>query len=233
MVSPKSSKKHPSKQLKTSSFRKSSSSSSSQYYAVYLAKFNLAMSDPDIPGPRHHHIIFVETDLRERSGIKFHVVGDITRNAGMTYESRAYHDPVQSASFHSKELLGFTAADIGFQSQWDALLGGLPTPPKQKAYNMATNRTELVKLWEPLTFYAPGEYRRPPWKCTEWTNDYAIPALREAGLLVEDEPVEEASGSATDAATAASGEWVWDSTYNTYRRWSQGQNDWVWASEQG
>jgi hypothetical protein len=94
----------------------------------------------------------------------------------MTYESRAFHDPEQSASFYSKELLGYTAAN-GFRSQWDALLGRLPTPPKQKAFNFATNRTELVKLWEPLTFYAPGEDRHLPWKCTEWTNKLRYTSL--------------------------------------------------------
>ncbi len=124
-----------------------------------------------------------------RSGIKFHVVGDITSNAGMTYESRKSHGPEESQSFHSKELLGYTPAD-GFQSRWDALLGSLSTPPKQKAFNPATNRTELVKSWEPLAFYASGEERHLPWKCTEWTNNHAVPALWEAGLIIEAVPAE-------------------------------------------
>ncbi|KAH8173154.1 hypothetical protein LIA77_07409 [Sarocladium implicatum] len=167
---------------------------SRHYHAVYLIKTQVGLRDPDIPGPRFHHIIFVETNPHNRSGIVFNVVGDITSNAGMTYESRHDNDPQQSEMFHSKDLLGYTVAD-GFRDSWDALLGSLPTPPKQKEYNLTTNKTELVKEWEPLTFYAPGEAQHIPWKCTEWTNDHAIPALRRAGLILEVESVHESQDS--------------------------------------
>ncbi|KAL8343180.1 hypothetical protein RB601_004496 [Gaeumannomyces tritici] len=137
-----------------------SSSSTPQYFPVYLVKFNVAMQDPDIPGPRYHHVVFVETRT-DGSGIKFHVVGDITRRAGMTYESKMFRNPESSLAFRSKELLGYTPAE-NVQSRWDAVLGALPTPPKQKEYNTATNRTEVVKSWDPITFYSPGEQRHQP-----------------------------------------------------------------------
>lgn len=57
----------------------------------------------------------------------------------------------------------------------------------------------MVKAWEPLTFYMPGEVRHVPWKCTEWTNRYASPALEEAGLIVKEE-------ATMKDATAPSGE---------------------------
>ena len=204
------------------------SSSLEQYYRVYLAKFKISLRDPDLPWPRFHHVLFVETNPSDESGIKFHVVGDITRSIGMTYESKEYHNPQNSDNIQSKELLGYTHAD-GCQSRFDALLGSLPTPPQQKAYNPTTNTTELVKSWEPLTFYAPGEPRHLPWKCTEWTNEYAMPALWEAGYIFETVPGD-ASGSAADADPVST-EWVWDQdyNYNNYRRWSQGQGAWVWA----
>lgn len=127
----------------------------------------------------------------------------------MTYESRRFHDPSTSDSIHSKELLGYILAD-GCQNRLDALLGVLPTPPQQKAYNIATNKTELVKSWDPVTFYAPGEERHVPWKCTEWTTNYAIPALVNSGYIL-DTLTEEAAGSAADAGDV-SGEWCDDSS---------------------
>ncbi|EJT76856.1 hypothetical protein GGTG_06770 [Gaeumannomyces tritici R3-111a-1] len=136
-----------------------------QQHAVYLVKSRVGLPDPDMPGPRYHHVIFVETNVQDRSGVKFHVVGDITSSGGMTYESRAAAAPERA--------------------RWDALLRGLPTPPRQKAFNAATGRAELVKAWVPgVVFYEPGEARHVPWKCTEWTNEHALPALWAAGFIV-------------------------------------------------
>ncbi|ELQ42916.1 hypothetical protein OOU_Y34scaffold00183g3 [Pyricularia oryzae Y34] len=155
-----------------------------QYLDVFLLKFSLAMADPDLPQPRYHHVVFVQTNADDGSGVKFHVVGDITSLGGMTYESTEFGNPLDDPAFHGSDLLGFTIGD-GFRRRWDEVLGGLPTPPKQKEYNVATGRTELVKTWNPLAFYAPGEERQPPWKCTEWTMDHAIPALWKNGLIVD------------------------------------------------
>ncbi|KAL8343181.1 hypothetical protein RB601_004495 [Gaeumannomyces tritici] len=173
-------------------------SPTAQRYAVYLAKSKVGLKDPDIPGPRHHHVIFVETNVQDRSGVKFHVVGDITSSGGMTYESRPAPAPEAEygEALCGKEPLGHTPAAAaaaaagsgggGFErARWDALLRGLPTPPRQKAFNVATRRTELVKAWEPrVVFYEPGEARHVPWKCTEWTNEHALPALWAAGFIV-------------------------------------------------
>ncbi|KAL8288115.1 hypothetical protein RB597_000278 [Gaeumannomyces tritici] len=165
-----------------------------QQHAVYLVKSRVGLPDPDMPGPRYHHVIFVETNAQDLSGVKFHVVGDITSSGGMTYESRAAAAPEveYGEALRGKELLGHnTAADGGGggggfeRARWDALLRGLPTPPRQKAFNAATGRTELVKAWVPgVVFYEPGEARRAPWKCTEWTNEHALPALWAAGFIV-------------------------------------------------
>ncbi|KAI6786012.1 uncharacterized protein J7T54_006351 [Emericellopsis cladophorae] len=147
-------------------------------YAVYKLKSHLAMQDPDMPSPRFHTVIFVETTAQ--GGVKYHVTGDIVQ--GMHYESEACHYPLTSETLHSKELLGYTSAS-DFSTKFENLLKTLPPPPKQKAFNTKTLKTEPVKSWNPVTFYEPGEARTPLRKCTEWTEQQAIPALQKAGLI--------------------------------------------------
>ncbi|KAI1383593.1 uncharacterized protein F4822DRAFT_82222 [Hypoxylon trugodes] len=156
-------------------------SDSTQYYRVYKLKSKVSVPDPDIVGERFHHSIFVESNA-DGSGMKFHVTGDIT--AGMKYEIQERFNPDGADMEHTKEPLGFT--DRGtFPKQWDEILSQQAPPPKQKAFNIKTLKTEPVKTWEPLTFYAPGEQREPLWKCTEWTEYQALPALYDAGLIVQ------------------------------------------------
>lgn len=152
-------------------------------YPVYKVKSNLAIQDPDMPQPRYHTIIFVETNFDgRRSGVKHHVTGDIV--SGMHYETVHYdpNDPETSESIHSKELIGYTAISA-YPHAWEEVLGRVPPPPKQKAFNIKTMRTEPVKCWDPLTFHEPRETRRQLMKCTEWTEQLAIPALERGGLL--------------------------------------------------
>ncbi|KKP07305.1 hypothetical protein THAR02_00629 [Trichoderma harzianum] len=152
-----------------------------QWYPVYKLKFTLAVQDPDMPQPRYHTVVFVETDV-DGGGTKFHVIGDIT--SSISYESTTFHIEENSQPLHSKELLGYTKT-VNFKQEWDSILKSLPPPPKQKAFNIETMKTETVKEWDPLTFYNPGEYRKPLIKCTEWTEKQAIPALLKAGLIPE------------------------------------------------
>lgn len=155
--------------------------SESKTNRVFKVKFKLAISDPDMPSPRYHTIIFVETnDLGPGSGTKHHVTGDIVN--GMRYEAVPIEDPQGDDNLHSKVLIGH-ARIADYPQAWNNLLGMLPAPPKQKAFNIATMKTEPVKNWTPLTFYGPGETRRPLIKCTEWTEKQAIPALIDEGLL--------------------------------------------------
>ncbi len=142
-------------------------SSKPEHYGVYKLKFNIAFPDPDMPQPRYHHIIFVETGA-DGSGIKFHVTGDIT--SGMKYESKPYHNPRNSNTPYTSEFLGYTSCGT-VPDQWDALLGQLPPPPRQNAFNMKTMKTEPFKSDNPSTFYEPGEARQPLRKCTEWTEE--------------------------------------------------------------
>lgn len=114
----------------------------------------------------------------------------------MTYESTNSENPVSSRSFHSQELLGYTHADL-HPAQWNSVLSALPTPPQQKASNPQKHgRVEPFK--EKISdyqyvFYEPEDERRPLWKCTEWTELYAIPTLREYGLIRDKIPDDSSS----------------------------------------
>nr|POF04252.1 hypothetical protein CFP56_22007 [Quercus suber] len=153
-------------------------------YAVYKLRSHLTMQDLDMPSPRFHTAIFVETNARGAgTGTKHHVTGDIT--TGMRYESKPYPSADDAGTLHSKDLLGH-ADSLLYPQAFDDVLRTLSAPPKQKAFNIATMRTEPVKSWEPLTFYQAGEPRRPLVKCTEWTEQEAIPALQREGLIVQE-----------------------------------------------
>jgi hypothetical protein len=153
----------------------------SQFYRVFKIKTDLAMHDPDMPSPRYHTAIFVETKVPGRGcGTKHHVTGDIVQ--GMHYESKPYDISAEVESLHSTEFIGYTIAAT-HPSTWDNVLAGVPAPQRQKAFNVKTMKTEPVKSWDPLTFYDPGEPRRPLIKCTEWIEQLAIPALLSQGLI--------------------------------------------------
>ncbi|KAI2707293.1 hypothetical protein CBS147332_6947 [Penicillium roqueforti] len=155
--------------------------STSQIYPVYKVKLNLSMQDPDMPSPRYHTILFVQTNAQgPGSGTKHHVTGDIV--TGMHYEPVNYDDPETDENFFYKELIGHTRA-LNYPKNWNDILSSVPAPPKQKAFNTVTMRTEPVKSWDPVVFYEPGEPRRPLVKCTEWIEDRAIPILINAGLV--------------------------------------------------
>jgi hypothetical protein len=102
----------------------------------------------------------------------------------MTFQSLHLNslDSDAAALIYSKTLLGITPAN-SVPAKWDTLLSTLPTPPQQKAYNIKTGRTEPFKALDPLTFYAADEERVLLVKCTEWTEERAIPALLQAGLI--------------------------------------------------
>lgn len=152
-----------------------------QQYRVYIVKSILTMLDLDLPQPRYHTAIFIETEANG-SGYVHYVTGDITSVGGMSYEKQFSGLPEQSDTFHAKDLLGVTDAST-YPSLWDDLLQQIPPPPRQKAFNLKTMRTEPFKAENPLIFYEPGKSRRSLVKCTEWTLERAVPALRSAGLI--------------------------------------------------
>ncbi|KAF4336745.1 hypothetical protein FBEOM_9376 [Fusarium beomiforme] len=154
-------------------------------YPVYKVKSFMALPDPHMPPGRFHHTIFVETS-QDGSGSRYHVTGDVTSPNGMIYESRESPDPAQLEAFHCKECLGYTTSDV-HPEQWNSLLASLPTPPQQKASN-PKNQGRVEPFKEKIhdyeyVFYNPGEERESLWKCTEWVEWYALPALQERGFI--------------------------------------------------
>jgi hypothetical protein len=155
------------------------------WYPVYKVQYKIALPDPHMPPGRLHHAIFVQTN-KDGSGTLYHVIGDITSTRGMTYQSKKTRDPATSESFRSRKIIGYTCSDT-HPGQWTSVLSSLPTPPQQKASN-PSNGGRVEPFKEKVSdytyvFYKPGEEREPLWKCTEWVEWYAIPALEEHGLV--------------------------------------------------
>ncbi|KAI1920111.1 hypothetical protein LOY94_003386 [Ophidiomyces ophidiicola] len=111
-----------------------------------------------MPSPRYHTTVVVLTD-GDNGGYVHHVTGDLVSANGMKITWNKH------------------------PQAWEDCLRKVPAPPRQKAFNPITLKTEPFKTANPLTFYEPGEPRRPLIKCTEWTLERAIPALRAAGLI--------------------------------------------------
>ncbi|KAK6517495.1 hypothetical protein TWF281_004147 [Arthrobotrys megalospora] len=154
-------------------------------YPVYRVENAMTMQDPDMPSPRYHNTIFIETwEDGYKSGRTCHVIGDLV--TGMSYDTRIDQDPELDKAFVAKHFLG-TINVSDYPDRLNEILRELPGPGKQKSFNPKTMRTEQHK--SPGVFYEPGETRPAMVKCTEWTVNQAIPALFEAGVLHKsDEP---------------------------------------------
>ncbi|KAI1980227.1 hypothetical protein LOZ51_002319 [Ophidiomyces ophidiicola] len=106
-----------------------------------------------MPSPRYHTTVVVLTD-GDNGGYVHHVTGDLVSANGMKYECKRCHAPEKSTTFYSQELLGVTDADKHPQA-WEDCLRKVPAPPRQKAFNPITLKTEPFKTANPLTFYEP------------------------------------------------------------------------------
>ncbi|KAJ5145913.1 uncharacterized protein N7515_000477 [Penicillium bovifimosum] len=149
----------------------------SGYYEVYLARYNLEIQNPDMQGPRYHTAIFVKT-AADKSGTLHHVTGDITSMNGMVYIPQPRQYPEYSQSFHSLEKLGVTPM-FKHPADWGAYR-------RRPADGVQHQDNENRAIEDPaLTFYEPGEPRRPLVKCTEWTLEGALPALQANGLIIQ------------------------------------------------
>jgi hypothetical protein len=206
---------------------------SGQGYNVYKVQYRLGVQDPLMGGEiRYHNVLFVETDT-DGGGKIFHVTGDLV--SGMRYESKDGKRPDRSETYHAKIYLGRIRIE-DYPDRLEQVLRAVPAPHQQRAFNPRTMQTEQIK--QDGTFYAPNEQRPPYIKCTEWTEQRAIPALHQYQLLhsnLTQGPLEGASvpGNAAQttqvanaAGNTASTSWVWDESFRRYRYWN-GQS-WVW-----
>ncbi|KAF2220391.1 hypothetical protein BDZ85DRAFT_180444, partial [Elsinoe ampelina] len=140
------------------------------------------------PAKRYHEAIFVEENSETLDGTMFHVTGDVISSKGMYYQERWTTNPRNDRFFHRLTPLGWVDKTDYDSGRIGEVLKALPTPPKQQGLDFWAKKEEgqpTPMIWtkengEP---YAPGEERRPVFKCNEWLSQCALPALREAGLI--------------------------------------------------
>lgn len=228
----------------------SSSRSVPQRFNVYKVRYGPVTADPDVRGVRYHNIIFVET-AADGSGTIHHVTGDLV--IGFHYENKKSPRPEISKTFFAKDFIGTVLAST-YPSAVENICKKQPAPPRQKAFNKSTMKTEPFK--PDGSFYEPGEARRPLIKCTEWTEQQAIPALLRANVVQRTEAISfrdqstassgpsstgsSSRGSATQSSSrsqpssgqghgndSGSANWVWDDQQKRYRRFENGK--WIWS----
>ena len=150
---------------------------------VYKIRFKIAFADPEMPQPRYHTTIFIQTveQIDSQVGTTHHVTGDLV--TGMHYQARLELGPPEwDEMFFDKLVIGYVDGTQNLK-KIEEVLQVLTPPRKQKAYNHQTGKTEQFK--PKGGFYQMGEVRPPMVKCTEWVEKQAIPALRAAGILTE------------------------------------------------
>jgi len=194
---------------------------SATWYTVWKVKYNLSFPDPDTVGVRYHTVVFVETNHpAQGDGTIHHVTGDLVSAGGMHYESKLGRNPVTSQTFHSKEFLGHVNAS-DYPHRFDQVCRAQPAPPRQKAFNPVTGRHEPFK--PDGTFYQPGEPRAPLFKCTEWTETRAIPALFHHNLIQTG--TQQAQAAQSQASSSAQPEW--DASAGKWKYWNGHQYQWM------
>lgn len=159
-----------------------------KWYRVFKPELDTAAHDPLDPVKRYHEGVFVETDPKSSRGKLFHVTGDVIAASGMRYEERDNYAPAESRHLHRYTQIGWVLQDDYYSGRISAILRALPRPTKQQGINFweanpVTGRHDIIWTKEDGEPYRPGEERRPIFKCNEWTNQYAIPALRNAEVL--------------------------------------------------
>ncbi|KAL5343487.1 hypothetical protein BJX70DRAFT_170580 [Aspergillus crustosus] len=152
-------------------------------------QFDRVAHDPLDPAKRYHVGIFVEKSRARQLGSLFHVTGDVIAASGMRYEERLDCVPTASKTLHNITEIGRVHRDDYYSGRIYRVLAALPTPTKQQGINFwepdpVTRRHEIIWTKENGERYGPGEQRRPVFKCNEWTHEYAVPTLRNEGILL-------------------------------------------------
>jgi hypothetical protein len=149
----------------------------SQRFDVYKVQYKLGMQDPDFNYTRYHTVVFIQTDAD--SGVYIHhITEDLI--TGMQYQRKAKRRPEQSLTFHAKEYIGTVAAE-NYPAAIDTFLKSLQPPPQQKRFNPTTMAYERCK--PDSSAYDARESPPPLMKCTEWTQNSAIPTLIQQALI--------------------------------------------------
>jgi hypothetical protein len=195
------------------------------YNAVWRVQYKLGLQDSEFTETRYHNVIFVETNP-DGSGYIHHVTGDVVNENGMSYQRKEGKRPDQSDSYYAQQYLGWVCAS----TYPDSCLQSLSTPPRQRRFSTNTMRYERCR--PDGSWYDINEEPPPLSKCTEWTENIAIPALLQQGLIQKTEFPEPTTTQATASSSQASASepsgWVWDNDQKKYRFWDGSK--WIWQS---
>lgn len=161
-----------------------------EWFRVFKPEFDMVAFDPLDPAKRYHTGIYVETNQEGYEGKLFHVTGDIIAANGMIYEERENYVAEELAYLYRYDdtQIGWVLKADYHLGRISSILRALPKPTKQQGINFwekdpVTGRHEIIWTKEDGERYGPGEQRRPVFKCNEWTDQHAVPALRQAGVL--------------------------------------------------
>ncbi|KAL4779242.1 hypothetical protein BJX76DRAFT_365454 [Aspergillus varians] len=159
-----------------------------EWYRVFIPELDTVAFDPLDPDKRYHVGVFVESNPDYKEGRLFHVTGDVIAASGMRYEERDGYIPADSVHLHAYTQIGWVLQADYHSGRISNILRALPRPTKQQGINFwetdpVTGRHEIIWTKENGERYGPGEQRRPVFKCNEWTHQYAIPKLRDEGVL--------------------------------------------------
>lgn len=150
-------------------------------YDLFKVKERMGMQDPLMgPKERFHTTLFVETDA-DGGGMRFHVTGDVVQ--GMRYESKKSSKPELSETFVTKTFLGRVPIEQ-FPDHLESILMGIPAPSRQRIFVPERMRYEQCK--PDGTLYSAEEEKPPYFKCTEWIEEKAIPALLHGQIVKHD-----------------------------------------------
>ncbi|KAM0124230.1 hypothetical protein ACHAP3_010492 [Botrytis cinerea] len=148
-------------------------------HKIYKVQWHLAIQDPLMPQIiRYHTNIFIETSP-DGSGTIYEVNGDIVSVSGMSYFNFPSPPPESFDSFYQRTPLGEIA--VSDLEEVTRVLKSIPPPPRQRWFNPRSMKMEACKV--DGTPYRYQEEVPKFWKCTEWTNEKAIPALWAKGLI--------------------------------------------------
>jgi hypothetical protein len=158
------------------------------WFRVFKPELDSVAYDPLDPTKRYHTGIFVLTNPSLGTGTMFQVTGDVISQSGMKYEEKLNYRPGSEAPLHASTQIGVVSKADFDRGVVGRILSALPTPSKQQGLNFwekdsRTGRYEIIWTKEDGELYGDGEMRRPVFKCNEWTGGFAIPALRDAGVL--------------------------------------------------
>ena len=151
-----------------------------QYCPIYLVRERLGLQRPDEKEKRYHTSVFIA--LTSTDYVKIHITGSITD--GFVYQARPESAPELSSSYHSKELLGYVRTTDYAALEATCRAQPVPTAPQQRWSGGANGGYRRCR--ENGDFFDDADTVPKLFRCTEWVQEYAVPAIKKSGLVVKE-----------------------------------------------